>query len=193
MLDRNKERSNLKQFLDKIPTFVIRIQSSFTFLFRFKLQSATDQEKHSSIWCCIFLFLYNLSWQYSRLVLRGIQISSWISSIVLLLKKVVWNLLSQSKLWSATFFFLRWEYPLYSFLHTKKEVIWNSFSTKYLRLLYEFKVLLLFCFVSNYSLPPTRKNTLQSGVVYFFFSITCLDNTLGWSLEEFKFRLEFLP
>ena len=31
-----------------------------------------------------------------------------------------------------------------------------------------------------------------SGVECFLFSVACLDNSVGWSLEEFKFRVEFL-
>ena len=57
----------------------------------------------------------SLSWQFCRLVLRGIQISSWITSTVLLLKNVSRNLLSLSKLWSATSFLSRGKKPTLSF------------------------------------------------------------------------------
>ena len=78
----------MKQFIIGIPSLGIRIQFFF-FFFSGSFQS-TDSPSSAgkTLWICrwILPFLCGLSWQFRWLVLRGIQISCWISSIVLLLR-----------------------------------------------------------------------------------------------------------
>ena len=47
-------------------------------------------------------------------------------------------------------------------------------------------------FQRNKTTATSWGNTV-SGVEYFFFSVAYLDNSLGWSSDEFKFRVELLP
>ena len=81
-------------------------------------------KKHSGIWCSIFHFHCGFSWQFCRLVLRGIQISGWISSTVFL-ENVVRNLLPQSKLLCATFFSVE-RIPTLGFSPTFTPFLWDG-------------------------------------------------------------------
>ena len=55
-------------------------------------------------------------------------------------------------------------------------------------------LLFLLWFISEYRQSASdQENTLHSGVEYPLLSVACLDNSVGWSLEEFKFRVELLP
>ena len=72
----------MKQFISEIPPFGIQIQS-FYFFFSGSSQTADSysQEKTLGIWCWKFNFLRAKSWDFCWLVIRRIQILSWILSI----------------------------------------------------------------------------------------------------------------
>ena len=79
---------------------------------------------------------------------------------------------------------------------TKQEVVSNSLSKKYPHLVFKFKVLFVFfpgSFQTTDSLPPAGKNHSVFSIEYFLFSVACLKNSVGWSSEEVKFPVEFLP
>ena len=91
----------------KLPCLLFEFKVLFIFflsLFQTTNSRPTAGKKTLYNWCWIFPFLCGFSWQFCRLVIRGIQILCRISSIILLLQNVIQNLLSQSKLWCATFF-----------------------------------------------------------------------------------------
>ena len=62
-------------------------------------------------------------------------------------------------------------------------------------LVFDFKVVFFFCsgsFLSPESPLNLEKHSVSS-VEYLFFSVACLDSSVGLSSLEFKFRVEFLP
>ena len=73
---------------------VFELKLLFHFLFWSASVNRNSRKKTSCIVCRIFPSLYILSRQFRRLVLIGIQILPWFSSVFLLLQYVTQNLLS---------------------------------------------------------------------------------------------------